>query len=152
MVASDEIAIDVTQETFFRAWQHFDSLRTFDRPQAWLYRVAIHLALNLNRVHSIPFSHLFAGNEEDDDEAAFKFQFVDPVDLETQTIARDVITRALAVLPERDRATLLLRAVHDLTFKEIGLALNLSEIAVRKVLSRARERFRMALLAMEAEV
>lgn len=151
MVANDEIAIDVTQETFFRAWQHFTTLRTYTRPQAWLYRVATHLALNLRRERTIPFSRFFERRQSDDDETLPGMQIADALDLEAQTVARDVIARALAALPERDRAMLLLRAVHDLTFNEIGAALDLSESATRKALSRARERFRNALLAMEAD-
>lgn len=148
IVANDEIAVDITQESFFQAWQHFAKIRTFERPQAWLYRVASHLVFNLRRERAMSFSH-FALFQQADDDSLAEGQFIDPLDLEAQTIARDMIAQALAKLPERDRATLLLRAVHDLNFKEIGAALDLSEVAVRKVLSRARERFRAALLLLE---
>ncbi len=149
MVDNDEAAIDITQETFFRAWQHFSTIRTYSRPQTWLYPVATHLSFNQRRDHSIPFSRLFTQEPQDGEETSYEREFVDPLNIEAQTVARDMIARALSMLPKRERATLLLRVVHDSTFAEIGVALNLSEVAVRKVLSRARERFRMALVALE---
>lgn len=59
IVANQEIAIDIVQETFVRAWVHFADLRGYERPQAWLYRVATHLALNQRRdQHTITFTDM----------------------------------------------------------------------------------------------
>ena len=36
MLASDEEAMELAQETFFRAWQHIDQIIAYSQPQAWL--------------------------------------------------------------------------------------------------------------------
>ena len=53
--------------------------------------------------------------------------------------------RALARIPERQRAALLLAEVHDLTGVELAAALGVSHVAARALLTRARESLRQAL-------
>src|SRR5262245_46041405 len=45
MTGDAGIAGDLSQETFFRAWQHFERIQTYEQPGAWLIRVATNLAL-----------------------------------------------------------------------------------------------------------
>ena len=60
--------------------------------------------------------------------------------------------RALARIPERQRAALLLAELHDLTGVELAAALGVSHVAARALLTRARESLRQALAAeREAE-
>lgn len=141
MVSSDEVALELAQESFFRAWQHFDEVSAYDRPGAWLFRIATNLAIShLRRRASVPFADLAHGHDEDDSLA--EERFADPHDFAGDWAERDAIGRTLRQLPERQRAALLLRAVHGLSCDEIAQALGLSSVAARKVLSRARERFR----------
>ena len=58
--------------------------------------------------------------------------------------------RALARIPERQRAALLLAELHDLTGLELAAALGVSHVAARALLTRARESLRQA-LATERE-
>jgi RNA polymerase sigma-70 factor (ECF subfamily) len=60
------------------------------------------------------------------------------------------LARALARIPERQRAALLLAEVHDLTGLELAAVLGVSHIAVRALLTRARESLRQALAAEQA--
>jgi RNA polymerase sigma-70 factor (ECF subfamily) len=55
--------------------------------------------------------------------------------------------RALARIPERQRAALLLAELHDLTGLELAAALGVSHVAARALLTRARESLRQALAA-----
>ncbi|MBA3827211.1 MAG: hypothetical protein H0X24_25370 [Ktedonobacterales bacterium] len=41
MLGDEHSASELAQETFLRAWQHFDEIRAYERPLAWLFRVAI---------------------------------------------------------------------------------------------------------------
>src|SRR6185437_15441434 len=45
----EQTANDLTQEVFFRAWREFEKLQRYERPEAWLFRVATNLALNERR-------------------------------------------------------------------------------------------------------
>jgi hypothetical protein len=55
------------------------------------------------------------------------------------------LARALARIPERQRAALLLAEVGDLTGLELAGALGVSHVAARALLTRARESLRLAL-------
>ncbi len=146
MLPSEEVAMELSQEAFFRAWQHFAELQTYDRQEAWLYRVATNLAIShLRRKKSLSFAQIFkrTGSEGEQGESAIEYEFLaDPLDMEQQTADRDLIERTLQRLPERQRAALLLRAVYGLSCEEIGAALGISVPNVRQTLSRGRERFR----------
>src|SRR5262249_46633910 len=43
MTGDDQIASSLAQETFLRAWQHFDAVSRYDQPLSWLFRVATNL-------------------------------------------------------------------------------------------------------------
>ena len=135
MVPSQEIALELAQETFFRAWQHFAELQVYDRPEAWLYRVATNLAIShLRRKKSLCFAQLFrhGGSEADQADATVEYEFLaDPFDMEQQTADRVLIEQTLQQLAERQRAALLLRAVYGLSCQEISETPEIVVLAVK---------------------
>lgn len=152
MLPTREIAVEVAQEAFFRAWTHFTEVRAYERPEAWLYRVATNLAISqLRQRRPLTFAQVFrrADADEADGDSGEEEALADPLDMEGDTAARDLINRVLLRLPERQRAALLLRAVHGFTGDEIAEMLGISVANARQVLSRGRERFRQ--LYEEAE-
>src|SRR5262249_8398337 len=146
LLPSDEVAVEIAQEAFFRAWVRFAEIQGYDRPQAWLYRVATNLAISeLRRRQAAPLSHLHgrrASTEECDagSERADAL-LTDAVDMEGQIAERDAITRVLRLLGERERATLLLRAVQGFTHEEVAQALGISVANARQIAARARLHF-----------
>jgi len=147
MLTSHDAALDVAQETFFRAWQRFDTISGYDRPQAWLFRVATNLALDtLRRRQPISLARLFGDGEQttaDQSDASDAIPaLMDPFDMEQSLAQRDLVNQALQRLPERQRAAVLLWAAHGLTTTEIADIFDTTEVNVRQLLSRGRARFR----------
>lgn len=130
MTGDESAAHDLRQETFIRAWQSFNTVRDYDRPQAWLYRVATNLAFNYRRSQRarVPLSELS----------------LDPAisDHTGRVAEQDLVRATLLALPSRERAALALREGQGLTCDEVAQALNISSAAARTLLWRARERFR----------
>jgi len=147
MLPSHDAALDVAQEAFFRAWQRFDVICGYDRPQAWLFRVATNLALDvLRRRQPIGLSRLLSSHGEttadeitNDDAIP---ALMDPHDMERSLAERDLANRVLRRLPERQRAVILLWAAHGLTTSEIAEIFETTDVNVRQMLSRGRTRFR----------
>lgn len=54
MTGDEQAAYDLSQEAFVRAWQHFDRIAGYERPGAWLFRVATNLALTYQRRAAAP--------------------------------------------------------------------------------------------------
>jgi RNA polymerase sigma-70 factor (ECF subfamily) len=140
MVANPEAASDLCQETFERAWRHFEDLVDSAHQQAWLYRVATNLALNHLR-HERAIAH---------PATPLDASLADDVDLETQVVERDSVRQTLRQLPSRQRIALILHEIHGLSGEEVAQALGISYEAAKMTIWRARERFR-ALYQREGE-
>jgi len=130
MTGDEQAAHDLTQETFVRAWKHFDDIGSSPEPAPWLFRVASNLA----RTHHkrgvarpvLPLDEAHPGAS-------------DP----SWSIAeRDLVSRALRSLTPNQRAALVLHEVYGMSCDEVGYALGLSRAAVKMALWRAREGFR----------
>ena len=152
LLPTHEIAVEIAQEAFFRAWRQFDTISAYDRPEAWLYRVATNLAISALRKRApLSFSAVFGrgrGGAHEEDSGSVEpgerlsAQVASPLDIERQAADRDAIDRALRALPARQRAALLLAAVQGFAADEIAAALGVSPANARQLLSRGRERFR----------
>jgi RNA polymerase sigma-70 factor (ECF subfamily) len=140
-VSGDEqTANDLTQEVFFRAWRQFDKLRGYERPAAWLFRVATNLALNERRHQRIagPVAPLGGDERATDDHA-------------TQFAERSALSGALEGLSAQQRAAFILREHYGHSLAEVASALGVSVAAAKMSLSRARERLRTLYLKEDAE-
>jgi RNA polymerase sigma-70 factor, ECF subfamily len=139
IVRRHEVADDVAQEAFIRAFRNldrYDAQRPFG---PWICRIAANLALNhvrspMGREEALPDGHA-----ETPSAAAGPLQDV----LDTE--ARAMLDRALADLPADQRSVFCLRVFEELSYKEIAEALGISMGTVMSRLSRAREKLRDAL-------
>ncbi len=136
MTGDEQAALDLTQEVFVRAWQRFDTLRTYEQPRSWLFRVATNLALtHLKRRASPILAATSLDAECDEGDRATG----DPA---WRLAESDHVRRTLLQLSPKRRAALVLREVYGLSAAEVGQTLGMSETAVRMALHRAREQFR----------
>ncbi len=133
MTCDEQTALDLSQETFFRAWEHFDTIREYPSPASWLFRVATNLALQHLRRRASPVGS--ASRLEGWDDPASS----DPA---RRIVERELVRQTLLDLPAKQRAMMVLRDVYGLSFEEIGALLGMSADATKMALSRAREQFR----------
>jgi len=143
MLRDDELAADLTQDTFVKAYRAFDTLHDPNRARAWLYQIAGRTALDELRrrkiVRFIPWTGESRGTTSSAEELVLRARL--SADLE----------RALARIPPRQRQALLLSELHDLTGLELADALGVSHIAARALLTRGRESLRQALAVERAK-
>jgi RNA polymerase sigma-70 factor, ECF subfamily len=133
MTGEEQAAYDLSQETFVRAWQHYSRISGYDRPRAWLFRVATNLALNYLRDRG---SHPDVVIEHELEEG---LAGSDPA---WHVVERDQVRETLLALSAKQRAALVLREVHGLTCEEVAHALGISRDAAKMLVCRAREQFR----------
>jgi RNA polymerase sigma-70 factor (ECF subfamily) len=143
MLRDPELAADLTQDAFVRAYRAHADLDDPSKARAWLYQIAHRVALDEIRrrriVRFVPWSGESRGSVPSTERLV----------LETRLSSE--MERALARIPERQRAALLLAEVHDLTGVELAAALGVSHVAARALLTRARESLRRALAEERAE-
>lgn len=133
MTGDEQVASDLSQETFLRAWQRFDRIRGYERPDGWLFRVATNLALQHLRRRRAPVG---AAGPLDE---AWAPHASDPG---RGFVERDQVRETLGELAPKARALLILRDVYGLPAEEAGAILKMSREAVKVGLWRARAQFR----------
>ncbi|HSJ58808.1 MAG TPA: RNA polymerase sigma factor [Anaerolineae bacterium] len=128
-----QLAEDLAQDTFVKAYRALGRLPASANRRAWLYRIATNTALDhLRRRRLISWLPLF----EDDRHPAADTSFQDA------SLESVAVQRTLARLVPRYRVPLLLFACQGLSTAEIARVLRISPGAVKTRLFRAREKFR----------
>jgi len=139
MLRDPDLAADLTQDAFVKAYKAYDALQKPENARAWLYQIAHRVALDdLRRRRIIRFVPLVG-------EARTTAPSAEHLVMDAR-LSGD-LQRALEKIPERQRAALLLAELHDLTGLELAAALGVSHVAARALLTRARESLRQALAA-----
>jgi RNA polymerase sigma-70 factor (ECF subfamily) len=129
------LAADLSQEAFLRAWHHFETIQSYERPEAWLFRVATNLALQSLRRRRGPVGAATSLGEWDIPGAS---------DPGRRLAERDAVREALLTLPPKQRAMLALREVYGLSGAEVAETMGISREAAKVALWRARAAFRAA--------
>jgi RNA polymerase sigma-70 factor (ECF subfamily) len=133
-----EDARDLTQEVFLRAYR---ALRTFKARSSlgtWLYRIAVNTSLNRVQARRVPTDALLSDRHLDAQSTAPDAELV-------AEERRAAVRAAIAQLPPRQRATLILRVYQELPHEEIARALGSSVGAVKANFFHALRNLRRAL-------
>jgi RNA polymerase sigma-70 factor, ECF subfamily len=137
MVRDADLAADFAQDTFVKAYRAQASLEDRAKARAWLYQIAHRVVLDEMRrrriVRFLPWTGESHGAAPSAEHLAMEMRLSGP------------LARALARIPARQRAALLMAEVNDLTGLELAEALSISHVAARALLTRARESLREAL-------
>jgi len=154
MLNQQQDAEDVLQETFLKAYR---GLKTFDgrsKISTWLFRIATNEALMILRRKHPDFLSIDEPVETEDGEQE-PVQIVDWCCLPENELlseeSRERLDAAVQKLPESLKVVFLLRDINDLSTRETGEVLDLSDTAVKTRLSRARLRLREELSAYFGE-
>jgi RNA polymerase sigma-70 factor (ECF subfamily) len=143
MLRDGELAADLTQDAFVKAYRNYETLEKPENARAWLYQIAHRVALDEIRrrkiIRFLPWTGESRGSAPSAEHLAM------------ETRLSGDLQRALARIPERQRAALLLAELHDLTGLELAAALGVSHVAARALLTRARESLRQALAQERAQ-
>lgn len=142
MLREPELAADLAQDAFIKAYKNYATLEKPENARAWLYQIAHRVALDEIRRRKI--IRFFPWTGESHGSAPSAEHLVMDANLSGD------MQRALAQIPERQRAALLLAELHDLTGVELAAALGVSHVGARALLTRARQSLRQALAAERA--
>lgn len=148
LTGSDAQAADLAQETFLKAYEHFDTLRTSPTPGGWLKTVVTNLTLNhLSRYRKRWrfFSELRRADAEDDDPDPTAPETLlgasTPDDMLQNVHAgerHEIVERALQRLPDHQRVPLVLFHFEDMPYQDIAQRLGVSLPKIKTDIMRAR--------------
>jgi RNA polymerase sigma-70 factor (ECF subfamily) len=137
-------AVDLAQETFMRVFRAADRYQATYAFSTYIYRIATNLAISelrqRKRRRLVSLTGFFQSHDQSGEPCE-----LDPPDkrpLPDATLVDDerraAVARAIATLPEKYRAPLVLRDIEERSYEEIGRILEMSEGTVKSRISRAR--------------
>ena len=119
------LAEEIIQEAFTRASMRWSHLRDYDRPEAWVRRVAMNLAADRARSlrrHTRAMRKLHP-----------------PPEVLGASVEALALAEALRTLPIRQRQVLVLHYLVDLPVDQVAHTLSMPEGTVKSLLSRGRQ-------------
>ncbi len=149
MVQNRAVAEELAQEVFLRVYRSRATYEPAAKFTTWLFRIATHLALNSLRDGKNERSQ----ERLDDDSSAMPARQVSDArpSIEETLVSqarRDEVRRAIAALPEKQRAAVLMHKYQEMEYTQIARVLSCSESAVKSLLFRAYESLRARLAHM----
>lgn len=128
MVADDDLARDLVQETFLRAAERLSSLpKESSSAEAWLVRVLVNLCRD--RFRRLKVRREYAAAHPTNDGVS---------DHGNAVVAASTVRRALDQLDPRRRAVVVLHEIEGLDAKTVARLLGVSAVTVRWHLSKGR--------------
>ena len=124
-VNNHEDASDLAQDAFVRAWKGLKNFKGQAALATWLYRIAVNVCLNRVSL-KLPPSEPIESTEYFEDR---RIEGAQHAMIRQERAA--AVRKAIAALPEKQRATLILRAYHEMSHQEIADVLGSSVGAVK---------------------
>ena len=123
-VGNHEDASDLSQEVFLRAYRGLGSFRGQSSIATWLYRIAVNLSLNRVGAKKLTTEPL-------EDQQHIDTRSESPSERLLQDERASRVRAAIAELPRKQKAVLVLRIYHELSHQEIAEIVGTSVGAVK---------------------
>jgi RNA polymerase sigma-70 factor (ECF subfamily) len=149
MVQNQAVAEELAQEVFLRVYRSRSTYEPTAKFTTWLFRIATHLALNsLRDGKNRRYEERL--DDQTDDQPSRQVADLRPSVEQSMVfeVRLDEVRRAVALLPEKQRAAVLMHKYEELEYSQIAKVLNCSESAVKSLLFRAYETLRARLAYM----
>ena len=144
MLGNEADARDASQEVFLRVYKYLKRFRQDQDFFAWLYGITVNVcrdSLKKRQSHSdrfVPLSDGAAG-------MAFEItaEHVDAESIVVQAQQHELIAKAIALLPFKERTSIVLRDMEGCTTEEVAQVMKSSATTVRSQISSARKKIRI---------
>ena len=142
MSGDREDALDISQESFLKAYHSLHSFRGDSKFSVWLYRIVSNTCLDFLRERKrraeVPLVR--EDDEGETEDAQIRDESLSPETLLERKLTREAVQRGLESLPEDQRKILLLREIQGFSYEEIGRILSLESGTVKSRIFRARKK------------
>ncbi len=150
LIGNRDQAEDLAQEVFLRVYRARSTYQPGSKFSTWLYTIAHNVASNQRRYRARRHEVNLAGASSSGgvpslEEMAQAASGQMPTRQLDKAEMREVVRAAIATLNERQRMALLLNKFEDMSYADIAETMDLTEKAVKSLLSRARVNLRQVL-------
>ena len=141
---SVEIAEDLTEEVFFKAWKNLKSYKKQKYPfSAWIFRIAHNEIADFYRKNKVVLALDETWQDEKEESRPQKL-------VESKLVQKEVQI-ALKQLPDNQAQAIILKYINALSIFEIAKTMQKSETAVRVLLSRGLGKLKTLLAGKDLE-
>ena len=147
MAGTPDDAMDLSQETFLRAWRCLDQYQFASAFSTWLYRLCSNICIDFlrrrRRQQTVPLTF----EDADGEEQTYAVPDAQPLPEEQVELklTRETLAAAMAQLLPEHRAVLQLRVVNEMSYEQIADVLDIQIGTVKSRLSRARNQLKKIL-------
>ena len=141
LTGNRELANDVAQEAFIRAWKAIQKFRGDSTFSTWIYRITVNTAWTLRKKAKKHYSL----NIEETQEPVVIDEKKDPEFLAINSDLSAVLKKALDQIPVEQRIIVELKNIEGRSHKEIAEYLDISVTAAKVRLHRAHQKLRLIL-------
>ncbi|MEA3401920.1 MAG: sigma-70 family RNA polymerase sigma factor [Armatimonadota bacterium] len=158
LVSDEEVAADLTQDTFVAAYRAYDRFRHEASAYTWLYRIAVNLTKNrFEKQQRMDGREAYSLDEPvqfDSDEVSRQVEdwALSPERVAENDQLREIVLSEVRALKYDYREVVVLRDLEGLRYKEIAQVLGCSVEAVKSRLFRARSVLRERLEELLEEI
>ena len=140
-VRDPELALDITQEAFIKAYRALPRFRGDSAFYTWMYRIAVntaknHLAAQRRRPLNVELD--FQDPDQYDIHAQLK-ETDTPEAISLSNELKETVENAIAALPEDLRTAIILRELEGMSYEEIAQTMECPVGTVRSRIFRARD-------------
>jgi RNA polymerase sigma-70 factor, ECF subfamily len=118
LTGDPQVAEEVLQDTFTRAYRHREALRDDVSPVPWLHRVALNLCYSLldrRRIQAHPICENAIGVRD---------RGLEPAERAEQRELRTIVREGIAALPDKHQSVVVLYYLHGLSLQETAATLD----------------------------
>jgi RNA polymerase sigma-70 factor (ECF subfamily) len=131
----DEIAEDLTEDTFFKVWQNLKKYKKGKHPfSSWVFKIAHNLVVDHYRRNKT--------TEEIDEGMADPSDNINPAKQTDIKLTNIRLRKIIRKLPDNYQQVIILKYINEFDNKEIADAIGKSEGAVRTIQFRALEKLK----------
>jgi len=145
LLGNEADARDASQEVFLRVYKY---LKRYDQSQdffAWVYRITVNVCrdiLRKRRHHNDRIVPIEANADEEEGMLEIPASQDDVEQILLSSQRRELIAQAIATLPYKERASIVLRDVDGFSTEAVAKILESSATTVRSQISSARKKIR----------
>ena len=147
MAGNPDDAMDLSQETFLRAWRCLDQYQFASAFSTWLYRLCSNICIDFLRKQKRQQHVSLTFEDADGEEQTYAVPDAQPLPEEQVELklTRETLAAAMAQLLPEHRAVLQLRVVNEMSYEQIADVLDIQIGTVKSRLSRARNQLKKIL-------
>jgi RNA polymerase sigma-70 factor (ECF subfamily) len=146
-----DLADDLTQETYIRAFKSIKSLKSKDALISWLHRIALNLYRDEIKKPKPNIQSIDDNNENNDITEDITDWTRNPENVATDKELQNIVKNAIQCLPEIHRAVVTMHHIEGMEIDDIAKVLKTNNGTIMSRLARARESLRRKLAFYEGK-